>query len=198
MTRREAGFTLIEAIVVMLLLAVAAALAVPRALQPSPSRQVEVAARALTRDLEQLRMRAIATKRRVRVRFYATDRFYSAFMDVTPNRSGAISETSEEARASGVQVDATHAGVPGVQLPTGVRFSSGSVTIGPDGMPVTAGIDLQDDMVEFSGRGLVLPPSTGGTVYLTHRDEPDAVAAVTVSGASAFQAWRYIAGKWVR
>jgi len=198
MGRRESGFTLIEVIIVVLLLAVAVAVAVPRALTPSPTRQVEVAARTLTRDLSQLRMRAIAAKRKARMRFNDASRFYSAFIDVTPNRSGAIAETVAEVQESGLQLDGSHAGIPGVKLPGGVQFGAGSASTGPGGVAIMDPIDLPNDMIEFSSRGLVVPPSTGGVVYLTHRDDPSAVAAVTISGASAFQTWRYVSGSWVR
>lgn len=198
MERWKSGFTLIELIVAMLLLAIVALVALPQALKPSPSREVEVAARTLTRDLAQLRMRAIAAKRMVRVRFREADRFYSAFMDITPDRSGAIAETESEVRESGLQVNGSGGGIPGVNLPSGVRYGAGSVGEGPAGAAITDAIDLPDDMIEFSSRGLVLPPSTGGAVYLTHRDDPDVVAVVTISGASAVQTWRYIAGAWVK
>ena len=182
----------------MLLLAVVVAVAVPRALRPSPHRQVEVAARALARDLEQVRMKAIATKRQVRVRFYAGERFYTAFLDITPDRSGTISESSGEVRESGLQARGGRGGLPGVLLPDGVKYDVGSVSEGPEGIPASDPIDLPNDMIELNARGLVVPPSTGGVVYLAHENDPSAVAVVTLSGAGAFQSWRDIDGRWVQ
>jgi general secretion pathway protein H len=122
MLRNKLGFSLVETIVVMLLLAVVASVAVPRALKPSPNRQVELAARALARDMELLRMRAIAAKRQVRVRFYESERFYSAFMDTTALRSGSISEADAEVTASRLLTRGSKVGLPGVELPSGIQF----------------------------------------------------------------------------
>ena len=69
---------------------------------------------------------------------------------------------------------------------------------GPDGIPASDPIDLPNDMIELNARGLVVPPSTGGAVYLVHEDDPSAVAVVTLSGAGAFQSWRDIDGRWVQ
>jgi hypothetical protein len=33
-------------------------------------------------------------------------------------------------------------------------------------------------------------------IFLTHGDDPSAVAAVSISGAGAFRAWRHRNGTW--
>lgn len=198
MLRSRLGLTLIELIVVMLMIAVVVTISLPRALRPSPASQVDTAARALTRDLEQLRMRAIAAKRHVRVRFDQPHGFYTAFMDVTPARLASFSETSEEVRASALLTRGSSEGLPGVRLARGVVFGVGDISTGPQGAAVSDAVGLEGDQVEFDSRGLVTPPGSGGVVYLTHEDDPTAVAAVTISGASAFRTWRYRGGRWVR
>jgi prepilin-type N-terminal cleavage/methylation domain-containing protein len=198
MISRRQGYALIEMVVVMLLLAVALTFAMPRTLKPTPPMQVGLAARSLTRDLEQVRMRAIAAKRAVRVRFDGAENFYSAFMDLSPSRLGVISETAEEARASGLLRRDSSAGIPGVKLPKGVRFGTGSATNGPGGVAVSTAIDLDSGRVQFDSRGLVTPEGAGGVVYLTHEGDPTAVAAVTVSGAGAFATWIYRGGQWTK
>jgi len=199
MLRNRHGFSLVEAIVVMLLIAVVASVAVPRALKPSPARQVELAARALARDLELLRMRAIAAKRQVRVRFYAAERFYSAFMDTTALRTGAIAETGGEVEASRLLARGSSGGVPGVQLPRGIEFGTGIATVGPPGYEASGPLVLADgDYVEFDSRGMVVPPGSGGVIYLTHEELTSAVAAVTITGASAFRAWVFRGGEWTK
>lgn len=194
------GFTILEMVTVLALFGAVAAIAIPRALRPSPYMEVDHAARAMVNDLEAARMRAMAAKRRVRVAFDVNKDFYAAFMDVSSDRTGAISETAEEARAMGVLVRGNNAmGIPGQPLPAGVAFGAGSVGTGPLGASISGDfVALDSDRVEFDVRGMVTPLGSGGVVYLVHEDDPSAVAAVTISGGGAFQAWRYRNGKWIR
>jgi prepilin-type N-terminal cleavage/methylation domain-containing protein len=198
MPHRERGFTLIEVVVVMLMLAVVGAIALPRAVKASPELQVDLAARALTRDLEQLRMRAIAAKRHIRVRFDESEDFYTAFMDITPVRAGTFSETSDEVYESRLLVKGKRSGVPGVPLPTGVVFGLGSVSLGPQGTAVSDPIALDGDWIEFDAHGMTVPAGSSGVIFLTHSDDPTAIAAVTITGASAFRSWRYRGGRWIK
>ena len=198
MRLKERGFTLIEMVVVIILLAVIASITVPRAIKVSPAQQVDRAARSVMRDLEQIRMGAIAAKRTMRVRFYEADGFYSAFIDMTPDRSGTFTEVAEEVRASGLLTRGSKGGLPGVELLKGVRFGPGSATTSPLGGPIQGAIDITADNLEFNARGLVIPDGGGGVIYLVHEDEPSAVSAITISGASAFRTWRLINGAWVK
>ncbi len=199
MRYRSQGFTVIELIVVVLVIGVVAVIGIPRAVTSTPSRDVDRAARQLTRDLEQVRFRAIASKRKVRVSFDAQNDFYAAFLDLTPSRSGVILETEDEARASRLLMRGSQAGIPGVPLPKRVQFGVGGTSVGPLGDPISADpIELDGDQAEFDTRGMVTPAGYGGTIYLTHEGDPSVVAAVTISGAGAFQAWRYRDGKWTR
>jgi prepilin-type N-terminal cleavage/methylation domain-containing protein len=198
MRLRELGFTLIEMVVVIILIAVVTSIAVPRAIKLSPMQQVDRAARSLMRDLEQVRMRAIASKRLVRVRFYEAQDFYTAFMDVSPDRSGSISEVPDEVRQSGLIRRGSSSGIPGVVLPKGVKFGAGAAASSPLGGPTAEAIDIENAFVEFDARGLVVPEGAGGVVFLMHEDDPNAVAAVTISGASAFRTWRFSGDTWVK
>lgn len=192
------GFTLIELVVVMLLLAVVATISIPRALKSTPRSQVDLAARALTRDLELLRMRAIAAKRSVQVRFDGSEGFYTAFIDQSPDRSEEIQETASEVSETGLITRGTKDGVPVVRLPSGVVFGVGAASSGPEGVAAGEAIMLEGGGVRFDARGLVRPYGAGGVIYLTHVDDPEAVAAVTISGASAFRAHFFRGGRWAR
>ena len=190
------GYALVELVVVIVILALALSYSMPRAMKPTPRMQVSLAVRSLTRDLEQMRMRAIAAKRHVRVRFEPGDPFYTAFMDLTPTRTGVISELATEARASGLLTQNSKGGIPGVRLSKNLKFGVGSASSGPGGAPTTSPIVLENDRVEFDSRGLVTPAGTGGVIYITHEQDPSAVAAVTISDASAFATWIYRGGGW--
>jgi prepilin-type N-terminal cleavage/methylation domain-containing protein len=198
MRLKERGFTLIEMVVVIILLAVIASITVPRAIRVSPAQQVDRAARSLMRDLEQIRMGAIAAKRTMRVRFYESDAFYSAFIDMTADRSGTVSEVAEEVRASGLLTRGSKGGLPGVELLKGVRFGPGAATSSPLGGSIQGAIDVGADYLEFNARGLVIPDGGGGVIYLVHEEDPSAVSAITISGASAFRTFRLIEGAWVK
>lgn len=196
MARDRRGYTLIEMVVVMVMLAVVVAVALPRGLKSSPQLQVDIAARGLTRDLEKVRMRAIAAKRRVRVSFIEGEGFYTAYLDITPGRTAAIEGSDEEVRESRLVARGSNGGVPGVELPSGVVFGFGDAMAGPFGGPASDPITLEGDRVEFDSRGMIVPAGTGGVIFLTHEDDPSAVAAVSISGAGAFRAWRYRGGGW--
>lgn len=198
MLKNTRGFTLVEIVVVILMLGVVATIALPRAIKSSPELQVDLVARALTRDLEQMRMRAIAAKRSVRIVFDDSKNFYTAYMDVTPLRTSSFSLSSDEVQRSGLLTKGSRGGVPGVPLPKRVEFGTGSVSVGPQSFGASDAIGLDNDWVEFDARGMVNPAGTDGVIFLVHSDEPSAVAAVTISGASAFHAWRYRGGRWIK
>jgi len=193
------GFTIIEMVIVILLMGAMAAVSVPRALRTTPQQDVHKAARQVMRDLESARMRAIAAKRIVRVSFYPTKDFYAAFQDVTSERSGSITETSQEARASRFLVRGSRSGIPGAELIAKVEFGFGEASAGPLGASSGDPVVFEDDYVEFDARGMVRPRNgvrSGGAIFVTHEVDPSAVSAVTVSGSGAFRTWDYRDGKW--
>ncbi len=193
------GFTLIEMIIVMLLAGVMAAVTVPRALRTSPQQEVHKQARQIMRDLESARMRAIASKRVVRVSFYESRDFYAAYQDVTPERSGKISETEGEARASRFMARGNMGKIPGADLETRIDFGSGKATAGPMGNSISDPVMFKNDYVEFDARGMVRPVDgvrTGGVIVVTHERDPSFVSAVTVTASGAFRTWDYRDGKW--
>ena len=57
-------------------------------------------------------------------------------------------------------------------------------------------ITFLTDRVELNGRGVTIPFGTRGAVYFTHRDDPEAVAAVTVTGSGTVKLWVYRGGVW--
>lgn len=192
------GFTVIEIIIVMLMLGVVAAITLPASFKSSPTLQVDRAARQMARDLDLVRMQAIASKRTVRVKFYGANDFYTAFMDITANRNGTITETSDEVRRSGIVARGALGGMPGAKLPKKVQFGCGNAGSGPLSYSCAGDpIFITDDRANFDTRGMLMPLGTTGVVYLVHEDDPEAVAAITLSGGGAFRYWRYRDGQWV-
>ena len=187
---------MLEMVIVLLMMGMIVSVAVPRAMKSSPKQEVDRAARQLARDFEGARMRAMATKRIVRMSFYENKSFYCAFMDMTSNRSGTISETLDEARNSRLVAHGSYGGIPGVILAGQVEFGQGTASTGPYGNSASDAITFDNDHVEFNTRGMVTPIGGGGVIFLTHLTDPDAVAAVTVSGSGAFRSWRYRGGEW--
>jgi prepilin-type N-terminal cleavage/methylation domain-containing protein len=196
--RNNRGVTLVEIIVVALLLGVVASVALPRAMRTSPRQQLTRATRQLARDLELVRTQAVSAKRQVRVHFDVAGGFYTAFIDISTNRSGTINEDEDEVRQSRLVTRGKSGGLPGVLLPTHVKFASGSASTGPLGGPSGDPVPFTNDRVEFNSRGMVFPLGTQGTVFLTHEEDATAVTAVTISGAGAFEVWHYRNGSWER
>jgi prepilin-type N-terminal cleavage/methylation domain-containing protein len=197
--RHAPGFTIIEMVIVMLLFGVMAAVTVPRAMRTSPHQEVHQAARQVMRDLESARLRAISAKRVVRVSFYTSKKFYAAFMDVTSDRTGVISETVSEARASRFLVRASDSGIPGADVSKRVKFGVGGASSGPRGESLSGPVAFDDDRLEFDPRGMLRPVAgvrKGGVILITHEDDPSLVSAVTVTGSGAFRTWDYRDGEW--
>ncbi|MGD2154498.1 MAG: GspH/FimT family pseudopilin [Gemmatimonadales bacterium] len=192
------GHTLVEMLIVCVIFIVVLSVSLPRGMKTTPRQQLDNAARQLVDDLEQARTRAIATKRRVRVRFDADQRFYTAFVDVSDARTGAIEETEAEARESHLGFNASLEGIPGLRLPRKIEFGVGNASTGPLGGELAGSIGLSENQVEFDSRGMVFPLGAGGTIYVAHEENPDLVAAVTISGMGAFRAWHFRDGEWAR
>ncbi len=189
---------MVELIVVTVLIGLVASLAIPRALKTTPRQEANRAARQLARDLEQVRTQAVSAKRTARMKFDVSGDFYTAFMDISDTRDGTIQEIEEEVRESRLVARGNYGGLPGVELPKTLKFGSGDASAGPLGGATSDPITLDSDQVEFNSRGMVMPLGSSGVIFLEHENDPSAVTAVTISGAGAFQAWRYIDGRWER
>ncbi len=126
------GFTAVELVVVLLLMGTMAALAIPRAIKQTPQQEVDRAARQLVRDLEQARLRAMASKRVVRVAFYPAQGYYAA-VALTTADGESTSEMSAEAADAYLLARGAGDGARSVDLPGRVTFGSGEATLDPLG-----------------------------------------------------------------
>ena len=50
---------------------------------------------------------------------------------------------------------------------------------------------LTDNELNLTVQGVPEPWGTMGTVYLVHRDDKDAVAAISIASSGSFKAWRW-------
>lgn len=184
-TRREVrGVTLIEVLVVIVLIGILTAILMPR-FRVSPQTRVRQAADQMVRDLELARGRALSTRSWARVRFDQAAGTYTGYLDF--NRDSIFAESAEER-------DSLHA--------FGVRTLSDDVSFGrgsaPDvpGLPGAAVVNLPGGAIDFDARGLTNPFGTRGVVYLRHGADPNAIAAVSITGAAAIRTWTYDGTTW--
>ena len=182
--RRRSGYTLVELIVVVIMVASMMAIALPR-LRISASTEVQLAGMQLAQDLDLARTRALSARSLARVTFNTSARTYTGYLD--DDADGTISETQ-------VERDALH-GFATRTLPANINYGRGSAS-------AVAG-DVASGTVTFPGakmnidsRGLIAPTTASGTVYLVNQNDPTAVVAVAVSPAGNMRLWTWRDGAW--
>jgi prepilin-type N-terminal cleavage/methylation domain-containing protein len=178
------GFTLIEMLIAITLVSVMMAIAIPF-MKVSTSRRVRTQASQLARDLELARTRAMSTRNNARLVFDESGKFYVGYSD--HDRDDVILETEVETQAL--------RGFGRRDLSPDVNFGRGSAGAVP-GDTGSGGVTFLLSRVEFNGRGVTIPFGTRGAVYFTHRDDPEAAAAVTVTGSGTVKLWVYRGGVW--
>ena len=182
----SAGFTLIELILVLTLVSVMASIIAP-VLRITPAREVQNAAALLATQLELARTEALAERRMVRVDFNVGGGTFVAYADHDGNDSiSAVAAETAAFPAFGTRT-----------LPDLLAFGRGSASALP-GDPGVGAVTLPSNQLLLSDQGLPEPWGTMGTIYITHSRESSAVAAVFVSSAGSFKAWRWDsdAGAW--
>jgi hypothetical protein len=74
-----------------------------------------------------------------------------------------------------------------------VDFGLGNASPVP-GDPSTDAVTLTDAQLDLSTQGVPEPWGTMGTVYLVHRDDADAVMAISIASSGSFKVWRWSPG----
>ena len=179
------GFTLIEMLIVITLMSIMVAIAIPF-MRVSPTRKVRIQATQLKRDLELARTRALSTKASTRLKFDQTDESYTGYAD--DDDDGKILEKAAETLAL--------RGFGRRELDGAVQYGRGNAGAVPGDTAGSGAVTFLTDYVEFNGRGVTLPFGTRGAVYFVHRDDSDAVAAVSVTGSGSIKMWVYQGGSW--
>ncbi len=180
--RRVHGFTIIELLMVMVILTVTLSIVAPR-FQMSASRRVEVAAGEMVARLELARSHALGQRQITRIVFDETAGTYTAYVD--HDRDGNITESANEVTAFPEFGDRS--------LRAPVEFGRGNALAIP-GDPSPEAVTLMDNTLDLSAQGVPEPWGTMGTVYLVHRDDRDAVSAISFASSGSFTAWRWAAG----
>lgn len=177
------GFSLIELLTVITVMGIMMTIALPY-MRVSPQTKVRSAGRDLVRYLEVIRTRALATKKIVRLTFDLTEGSYTAYLDDDGN--GTFDQTFAESQAVGILTR---------RLRTRTLFSMGNASELPN-YPGTGPVTFANNRVEFNTRGVTTPFGLRGVVYIMYRDDPNAVAAVSISGSGSFKVWVYRDGDW--
>ncbi len=177
--RGAQGFTLLELVVVVAMLIILTGIVAPR-VRVSPTRRVEGRAYEMVAHLELARSHALGRRQMTRVVFDEAASTYTAYVD--DDRNDAITEIAAEMSA-----------FPAFgkrELGVFVQFGRGNASSIPGDSLVLA-VTLTDNKLNLSVQGVPEPWGTMGTVYLVHRDDKNAVAAISIASSGSFKAWRW-------
>ena len=182
--RGASGFTVIELVIVMAMMTILVGIVAPR-LQVSAVRRVQGQAYQMVAHLELARSRALGRRQMTRVVFDPTAQTYAAYVD--HDRDGSITETDPEVEAFFEFGER--------ELEMFVEFGRGNASTIP-GDPSLLAVTLTGNKLDLSVQGVPDPWGTMGTVYFVHRDDADAVSAVSIASSGSFKAWRWFNGEW--
>ncbi|MEI6125169.1 MAG: GspH/FimT family pseudopilin [Pseudomonadota bacterium] len=156
MSEKQKGFSFIELLVVMAILLIMGAIAVPSVVNALPSYRLERAARDLSMKLRIARSQAIKQNRTMVVRFYPAMGTYTI-----DGRTVALEQGISFGHGK-----AKKAAWAGTVLPSdGVSFRSNKLTFSPRGISSNSGyVYLQND----KGRAIAIGATTAGNI--SYRD----------------------------
>jgi len=179
------GFSLVELVMVTAVIGMMTAIVLPR-VRVTPRTRVRLAAQQLAQDLEYGRTRALVTRSLTRLEFAPASPSYTGYRDF--NRDGVLAQSIAETDSlSGFRTRT---------FETGVAYGrSGAVPDLPL-IPGSGNITVPSSRVDFDSRGMTMPFGTRGVIYITHSDDPAAVAAVSITGAAGIRAWVFAEGAW--
>lgn len=186
------GFTLMELMVTLAVIAIVAALAAPSLMMIAPDMALRSAARDLYAKLHEAKMRAIKENGRVSVRFSGS--YYYIDLDGNNAYTPSAIDTFTDSNGDGVynpgepfdDVDGNkvYSGETAINFTDygyGVDRGTGNATANWNGDPC-----IQAGVITFNSRGT----SNSGTIYLENRNK-DISYAVTVVSAGSIRIRKY-------
>lgn len=183
MKKREAGFSMVELMIVCVIMVLIATLAIPNILQTYRNYQLDSAGHSVASLLQQARMQAVKTNQPVYVKYpgpspnmvYITDAPGNAYASGNPDVevSRAISFQPPPSDAFHAQLDAYLTGTPS----TGTNI--GTIAFNARGLPCVG--DLNPAVCN-------LPPGTSGFEWFMQSS--GGWEAVTVTASGRIKSWR--------
>jgi hypothetical protein len=153
-------------------------------------------------ELEASRAMAMATQKKVRLTFDEVETSTQGYLDV--DADGVITGSAVEQVAFNKHGRGKWQSNKGKRRGKGKKGDGGpEVAFGRGAAPplpidsVRAGsVTLPDGHLELSKRGVTDPFGASGAIYLYHTGHPEAVAAISISGAASLRVWTYRSGAW--
>lgn len=180
------GFTLMELMVVVAIIGIAAAVAIPTLMSELPKFRVNGAVRNLASDMQWAKMKAVAENNDFIIIFNSGDNSYTIYDD--NDSDGDVTPT--DAADIAVKTNTLADGIKFGRALDGVNRTSCGGTIATDGLHVTA-----SNRLTFQPNGL---PSTTGSVYLipsqddeNNAQRTDRWRAVSISLTGRIKGWKY-------
>lgn len=180
MKKREAGFSMVELMIVCVIMVIIAALAIPNIFQTYRNYQLDSAGHSVASLLQQARMQAVKTNQPVYVNFtggtpnivYITDAPGNAFASSNPDVaiSTAVTFQAPPSNAFHAQLDTYITGTPQV---------GGTIAFNARGLPCVAGVNPAV---------CNLPPGISGFEWFMQ--SAGGWEAVTVTSSGRIKSWR--------
>lgn len=177
--RGEKGFSLVELVIVVSLIAIMAAIAMPNLLSMIPAMRVNTATRQVISKMLLLKMKAISENKRHQLIFTPGSDQYQVQQD--GNRDGDYT-------------DSTDTIVETLSLPGGIIFGTNAAknTNGDDIGSASDGVSFSAESCSFTPTGT----SDTGSVYFIPREDKtggrtDRMRAISIANTGRVKAWRY-------
>jgi prepilin-type N-terminal cleavage/methylation domain-containing protein len=182
------GFTLIEILITMVIIAIVAGISAPAILSMVPNMRLKAAGRDAYSALQNARMLAIKESRDVTVRFstpgFIDDNNNGAYdtgeilLGEDPNNNG-IFDAGEDINGNGT-----------FEKNSGVKYGNGTAANNWDAAAITQATDIS-----FDSRGIPTVTPAGAAVYLSNENNTDCYA-VEVNPAGSIQLHRWNGAAW--